>query len=76
MIVRDKDNRLILWGYCESEDRENPTALGQLAYIADGVYNPVFLLNNGKRVRIPSQYLGSTFPFALNNLVIPILPDN
>jgi hypothetical protein len=66
MIVTDKDKRLIIWGY-----KASPTQVSApLLYIAPYFFRDDVELNNGIVVRIPCDYLGSTYPTAVNNIVL------
>ncbi len=66
MIVTDKDKRLIIWGYKASETQVS----APLMYVAPYLFRDDVELNNGIVVRLPQEYLGSTYPIAINNIVL------
>lgn len=65
MIVTDRNERVIIWGYQESDTQVK----APLAYIASNVFYPIIELTNGVTIEIPLEYTGNTFPSALNNYI-------
>jgi hypothetical protein len=66
MVVTDTNKRVIIWGYKESQTQVK----APLMYVAPNVFRDDIELTNGVTIHLPSNYLGSTYPIAVNNITL------
>jgi hypothetical protein len=68
-VVTDDQKRLVIWGY-----KSSPTHVkAPLLYIAPYLMRNDVELNNGVTIEVPNKYLGSTYPIAAANEILPII---